>query len=191
MREGPRRADGVNPADESSQPFERLAVLELGRPAAAAGKDREAKALEAGEGLAVENERRHDGNLVAVELRGEGVLLEDLRVGPARRTVELGHDLRAVLHAHLIDAVLVAVQRIEPAVAAQAQALERVQHHVGRKARVRVGIVHRGVRIRTLQALAVSEMLMKNPLDSLWGTVICGFLLTVVLYYLARMMMGG
>jgi hypothetical protein len=33
---------------------------------------------------------------------------------------------------------------------------------------------------------------MKNPLDSLWGTVICGFILTVVLYYLARaMMMGG
>jgi hypothetical protein len=34
-------------------------------------------------------------------------------------------------------------------------------------------------------------MTMKNPLDSLWGTVICGFLLTVVLYCLARSMMGG
>ena len=32
---------------------------------------------------------------------------------------------------------------------------------------------------------------MKNPLDSLWGTVISGLALTVVLYYLARMMMGG
>jgi len=32
---------------------------------------------------------------------------------------------------------------------------------------------------------------MKNPLDSLWGTVITGFVLTVVLYYLARAMMGG
>jgi len=32
---------------------------------------------------------------------------------------------------------------------------------------------------------------MKNPLDSLWGTVICGFVLTVILYYLARAMMGG
>jgi hypothetical protein len=32
---------------------------------------------------------------------------------------------------------------------------------------------------------------MKNPLDSLWGTVVTGLVLTVVLYYLARAMMGG
>jgi hypothetical protein len=31
---------------------------------------------------------------------------------------------------------------------------------------------------------------MKNPLDSLWGTVIAGLLLTAVLYYLARAAMG-
>ena len=32
---------------------------------------------------------------------------------------------------------------------------------------------------------------MKNPLDSLWGTVVSGLVLTVVLYYLARAMMGA
>ena len=32
---------------------------------------------------------------------------------------------------------------------------------------------------------------MKNPLDSLWGTVISGLVLTAVLYFLARSMMGG
>ena len=32
---------------------------------------------------------------------------------------------------------------------------------------------------------------MKNPLDTLWGTVITGLVLTVVLYYLARSMMGA
>jgi hypothetical protein len=33
---------------------------------------------------------------------------------------------------------------------------------------------------------------MKNPLDSLWGTVLCGLILTAVLYELARAtMMGG
>jgi hypothetical protein len=32
---------------------------------------------------------------------------------------------------------------------------------------------------------------MKNPLDTLWGTVISGLVLTVVLYYLARAMMGA
>ena len=31
---------------------------------------------------------------------------------------------------------------------------------------------------------------MKNPLDSLWGTVITGLVLTVVLYYFARSMIG-
>jgi hypothetical protein len=32
---------------------------------------------------------------------------------------------------------------------------------------------------------------MKNPLDSLWGTVITGLVLTAVLYAVARAMMGG
>ena len=32
---------------------------------------------------------------------------------------------------------------------------------------------------------------MKNPLDSLWGTVVSGLVLTVVLYYLVRAAMGG
>ena len=32
---------------------------------------------------------------------------------------------------------------------------------------------------------------MKNHLDSLWGTVISGLVLTVVLYYLARAIMGA
>ncbi|QJR09783.1 hypothetical protein DSM104443_00833 [Usitatibacter rugosus] len=32
---------------------------------------------------------------------------------------------------------------------------------------------------------------MKNPLDSLWGTVITGLVLTVVLYFLVRKMMGA
>ena len=32
---------------------------------------------------------------------------------------------------------------------------------------------------------------MKNPLDSLWGTVISGLVLTLVLFFLARTMMGG
>jgi hypothetical protein len=35
------------------------------------------------------------------------------------------------------------------------------------------------------------EYAMKNPLDSLWGTVITGLVLTVVLYYLVRGMMGA
>ena len=32
---------------------------------------------------------------------------------------------------------------------------------------------------------------MPNPLDSLWGTVITGVVLTIVLYYVARWLIGG
>lgn len=32
---------------------------------------------------------------------------------------------------------------------------------------------------------------MKNPLDTLWGTVIAGLVLTAVLAYLARAIQGG
>ena len=32
---------------------------------------------------------------------------------------------------------------------------------------------------------------MKNPLDTLLGTVLCGLALTAVLYYLVRTMVGG
>ncbi len=31
---------------------------------------------------------------------------------------------------------------------------------------------------------------MKNPLDSLWGTVICGVVLTIVFFYVAQWLVG-
>ena len=32
---------------------------------------------------------------------------------------------------------------------------------------------------------------MKNPLDSLWGTVIAGLILTVILYYVVNSLIGS
>jgi hypothetical protein len=32
---------------------------------------------------------------------------------------------------------------------------------------------------------ATKETTMKNPLESIWGTIICGLILTVVLYWAA------
>ena len=32
---------------------------------------------------------------------------------------------------------------------------------------------------------------MKNPLDSLWGTVISGLILTAILYFVVRSLIGG
>jgi hypothetical protein len=31
---------------------------------------------------------------------------------------------------------------------------------------------------------------VKNPLDSIWGTVICGFILTGILYYVATLLVS-
>jgi hypothetical protein len=31
---------------------------------------------------------------------------------------------------------------------------------------------------------------VKNPLDSIWGTVICGFILTVALYFFAMFLVS-
>jgi len=32
---------------------------------------------------------------------------------------------------------------------------------------------------------------VKNPLDSLWGTVICGVILTAILFFVAKMLVTG
>jgi hypothetical protein len=34
------------------------------------------------------------------------------------------------------------------------------------------------------------EIQMKNPLDSLWGTVISGLVLTVILYFVVKSILG-
>lgn len=41
-----------------------------------------------------------------------------------------------------------------------------------------------------VQAVNTEESVMKNPLDSLWGTVIAGVVLTAVLYVFARNFLG-
>jgi len=88
-----------------------------------------------------------DGDLAFRQFQRKGVVLEDLRVAPALRPVELGHHhgrprafrpAGIVLQKDLEDAVLVAVERQQPAVAAQADALQRVEHRVRRQAFVRL-----------------------------------------------------
>jgi hypothetical protein len=32
---------------------------------------------------------------------------------------------------------------------------------------------------------------MKNPLESLWGTVVTGLVLTAILYYVAKLLIGA
>lgn len=45
--------------------------------------------------------------------------------------------------------------------------------------------------VYTVPVRLQKEGKMKNPLDSLWGTVIAGFVLTVILYYVVKSVIGG
>ncbi len=136
--EGPRRADRVDAPEEAADPFQHFFVLELRRPAAAAREDGEAEAGEFVQGFFADHPRGDDGNFALGQLDGKGMVLEDLRVAPAIGAVELRHHVGVVLQAHLVDAVLVAVEREQAPVAAQADALERIQHRVGRQAFIRL-----------------------------------------------------
>src|SRR5437867_3313640 len=137
-----RRARCVSAPDEATDPFERLAVLELRRASASARKYREAKAAESVQRLSIGLERRDHGNLALDELERERVLLENLRVGPACGAIELcddrGRRVRRLFRfePNLVHAVLVAVQREQPPVAGEVRARERVEHSVRGEPRV-------------------------------------------------------
>ena len=46
----------------------------------------------------------------------------------------------------------------------------------------------RGTRLRPL---IIGRKTMKNPLDSLWGTIICGLILTLILHNVVSYALGG
>ena len=150
------RADGVQPADEAAEPAPHFSVLELGSATGAALADAEAvdrarlgaqsrqRRAGARDGVDVrrarverERDRRRHGNLALHQLGGEGVLLEDLRIAPATGAIELGDDDPAAFEEDLEDAVLVRVQLDQPAVALQADGVERVEDATRREVGVR------------------------------------------------------
>src|SRR3989449_11211772 len=96
----------MNASDEASDPFERLAVFQLGAAPAAARIHGEAEpGMLAGKG------RRDDRNFMLRQFFCEGMLFRDLPRAPAPGAVELEHDRAAVFQPDLVDAVLVAVER--------------------------------------------------------------------------------
>jgi hypothetical protein len=123
-------------AEEAPDPFEHLVAVELGRSSAALVVDGEAETLVGVERAARDVARRHGRHLGVGELANERMLLADLRVAPAAGTVELDDDRRAVVEHRLVDAVLVAPERDQAAVAANADGLEGIEDEVGRERRV-------------------------------------------------------
>ena len=131
MHERARTPDRVDAPDEAAQPLERVGILQLRRAPTLAREERETESLMGLQGALVEGERGYHGNLFLGELGGEAVLLQDLLVRPAPRAIELRDDGDGLLDAHLVDAILVAVQRELATVAQQPHALHRVQDDVG------------------------------------------------------------
>ena len=78
-------------------------------------------------GSPVEPQGGHSRHLVFVKLLEERVLLGNLLVAPAIRTVELDDHWIRVLQVHEIDTVLVAVQRDQSAIADEANRFEGIE----------------------------------------------------------------
>ena len=104
----------------------------------------EAEIAETMQRAPVDGDRRHGGNLVRVELRDRARALRGSASSLQRAgSIELRDDRRRVVAPDLVDAVLVAVERDHPAIAADADAVERVEHAIGGESCVgRGGRVH-------------------------------------------------
>ena len=141
--------DRMNPGDAAPEDGQVLGVFDVGRVTALARKQREPKtALVKQRGAALVLQRRNHGHLMREEFGGECVFLQNLRVAPAIRAVELADDRFAFFLPDLINPILVAVQRQQAAVAAPACSLDGVEQRIGREVRIGSRISHRRVRLK-------------------------------------------
>src|SRR5437879_2650562 len=160
------RSYRVDAADEAPEPLACRAILELGGAAATVRIDREAKSRKRRESVPAGERQRRDGrNLAPGKLVNETVFFENLRIGPALWTVELGDVRRTVFHRHLVDAVFVTVEREHPAVAGEPDAVQRVEHDVRRQAGERRDmIVHAMILPSTIgTSIRVSDEARTSP----------------------------
>ena len=158
-RNGCARADRVDAADEAADPFAacRGSSSSGARPPRLRDRPRSGSPRDACSVRPSQRERRHHRHLA----RRPAPRRTRAPRGSARRSsARAGRTWPprggAVVAPHLVDAVLVAVQRQQPAVAAQADALERVEHDVGHEPRVGMGFAHR--RILRERALTPSSV---------------------------------
>ncbi len=142
MHEAIGGAHRVDAGEEAAEPLQHRRAVELRRAAAAARIHGETEPGVLVQRAAPVGQRRDHRDLALGQLGDERVLLEDRGVAPALRAVELGDDRGLVVAPDLVDAVLVAAERQQAAVAAHAHGVEGVEHDVGRQRVVEVP-VHR------------------------------------------------
>jgi hypothetical protein len=143
--EGRDLSQGVNPTQEAPYPLQDRGVSQFRRAATAARAQGEAVTAMGLEGPPQDGQGRHRRDLPFRQFQGEGVLLQDGRVRPAARAVELGDKGRTLLDADLINPVLVAIEGQQPTIGDQPQGFDRIQDAVGTQIGVGPDIgCHRG-----------------------------------------------
>ncbi|MNJ69229.1 hypothetical protein D3C77_655560 [compost metagenome] len=75
----------------------------------------------------------HHGYFTIGQFSSEAVFFENCSVAPAIRAIELGDQRLGIFDTHLIDTVLVAVERQDASIAKEADALYGVENQVGRE----------------------------------------------------------
>ncbi len=135
-----RGANGMEPAERAAQPFQRLVLFDLWSAPALAREQGQPMSGDGMQGAAAQEQGWHNRHLALGQFQGEGVLFQNGRVAPAAGPVELGDALAAVFQTHLKYPVLVTVELQQRAVAAQAQAVDGVEHAIGAE----IGIGERG-----------------------------------------------
>ena len=138
------RADGMHAPEGATDELQRPARVDLHRARREPREHGVAQPGMTGQGCALEDDRRRHRQVRGGELGRERVLLEDLRVAPAARPVELQHQHAVRGRAQLIDAVLVGVEGEQPTVAVDAEPLGGRQHLVGGEPREGLPIGRRG-----------------------------------------------
>ena len=131
-------AHAMQAGQQSADPAQHLGIFQLRPAAALARRDGQALALVMKEsGPTAQRPWRCNRYLCGGELGGEDVLLEDLRVAPARRAVELGDRhigaFRVVLQMQHQHSVLEGIELQQPTVGAQACGVEGVEHELRRQ----------------------------------------------------------
>src|SRR6185312_10058062 len=157
--------------DQAAQPLQLVACLQLRRAPAVTRGECVTEAFVVQQRAALERQRRHHRQLGIRQLLRELVLLDDGRIGPAARAVELrdhgcGRLRFRAFQPDLPHPVLVAVQRQQAPIRPQPAGADRIKHQVGGEAGIG-RVVQRGPMTRAgTTAMVMREMHASAPLSS-------------------------
>jgi len=139
-------ADLVQPGNGAAEELPGVRRIELRRRAAQVGEGGEAEFPMPEKRFPRDRHRRGHRQLGGGHLGGEAMLLQDLRIVPARRPVELEHE-HALAAAELIHPVFVAVQGEEATVRVETHGACGIEHPVrGQSREGRIDFVYHRLR---------------------------------------------